>query len=319
MTLKTPARSPFLKTSFSAVFFFGCIGLISLAVFFTAFGMLAVTLGRSGAGAYFLLRAKNMQNKGLENPGVIEYLDWAIILNPQSSEAFHRRCLHHSIRNNDPRAIQDCSRSLELNPKNYLAYLHRGHAYYRSGNYWNAILDYGQVIEKNSSYSGEASYWKGLCYYSMGLYDFAAQDIRQAINKGYETEDSYLWLGWAETRAGDYPSAITSFNKVLNRAHHHIEALVGRGLAYASGGNTNQGLRDMNTALDLDPNNAFIYFNRATVHELMKRYDLAIGDLETVLQTGSDAELHERALFRLKEIRKRLNQTCVPRGAVLRY
>jgi hypothetical protein len=119
MTLKTPARSPFLKRSFSAVFFFGCIGLISLAVFFTAFGMLAVTLGRSGAGAYFLLRAKNMQNKGLENPGVIEYLDWAIILNPQSSEAFHRRCLHHSIRNNDPRAIEDCSRSLDLDPKNY--------------------------------------------------------------------------------------------------------------------------------------------------------------------------------------------------------
>lgn len=292
-----------------AVFFFGCIGLVSLAVFFMAFGILVGTVGRSGAGAYFLLRAKNLQNKGVADEGVIEYLDWAIALNPQAGEAYHRRCLQYSFLKDDRQAILDCSRSVELEPKNNLAYLHRGHAYYRLENYWEASRDYGQAAQAEGAYSAEASFWKGLSQYEMGLYALAAQDIRKAVEKGYEVHDLYLWLGWAEMKMGEYTSAADSFDIFLQDSPGDIEGLVGRGLSYAWAGNTAEGLTDMNTALSLDESSAFAYLNRAVVHELMKRYDLAIADLETVLKIGGDEDLLRQAEVRLKAIRRLLNQT----------
>ena len=70
-------------------------------------------------------------------------------------------------------AIEDCSKAIELNPENAIAYYNRGGAKLRQENYRGAIEDYSKVIELNPEFV--------IAYYNRGNARYALEDYRGAI------------------------------------------------------------------------------------------------------------------------------------------
>lgn len=53
------------------------------------------------------------------------------------------------------RALADFNKSIELNPKRFYAYLHRGHLYMKRAKYREALADYRMALEIGSPYDSE--------------------------------------------------------------------------------------------------------------------------------------------------------------------
>jgi len=64
-------------------------------------------------------------------------------------------------------AVEDYTRSLELNPSNIKTYNNRGYSYAKSGNYEAAIADYDQAIQLDPSNS-HAYHNRGISFDKLG-------------------------------------------------------------------------------------------------------------------------------------------------------
>jgi tetratricopeptide (TPR) repeat protein len=61
-------------------------------------------------------------------------------------------------------------------------------------------------------------------------------------------------------------------------------------------------LDDYNKALELDPNDAYFYFNRGLIYQLQNDPTKAVADFQKVLQIGEDADLLKNAQTKLDEL-----------------
>lgn len=64
-------------------------------------------------------------------------------------------------------AVEDYTRSLELNPSNIKTFNNRGYSYAKSGNYEAAIADYDQAIQLDPSNS-HAYHNRGISFDKLG-------------------------------------------------------------------------------------------------------------------------------------------------------
>ena len=78
------------------------------------------------------------------------------------------------------RAIQDFSRTLELQPDDPKAYIGRGLVYTALGQYERAIQDLSRALELQPDLP-EAYIIRGLVYAALGQYERAIQDFEQAL------------------------------------------------------------------------------------------------------------------------------------------
>ena len=86
-------------------------------------------------------------------------------------------------------AIQDYKKAVELNPKDAMAYYHRGIAYAAKGQYDLAIQDYSKAIELIPKLS-MAYYNRGKAQDAKGHFDLAIQDfIEKLVNVGKSADE----------------------------------------------------------------------------------------------------------------------------------
>lgn len=279
-----------------------CLAFFALAAAQLSFGLLGSTAVRQAAGAYLLFRARTYQERGLVDPGVVRYLDWAAALTPSSAEIYFRRCLQQAALGEDRLAVKDCSRTLEIQPNRSDALLHRAHAYFRLGAYAYALEDYTSLVE-GGEWVGEACYWQGHTALKLGLASQAVHGFDCALSYADDPGDSLLWLGWAETLSGNPLAAIAAFDKIILNEGENLDALIGRGTAYAGGGSSQEAKQDLNAAIRLDPVYPLGYFHRARLYTSEGDLDRAAADLELALAYCQENELCSEAETLLREIR----------------
>lgn len=78
------------------------------------------------------------------------------------------------------RAIEDFSRSLQIEPSNPRAWYYRGTAHMLDRNLDRAVKDFKRAIDLRPDH-GLAYLARGVCYEEMGFRDAAARDIRSAL------------------------------------------------------------------------------------------------------------------------------------------
>jgi dipeptidyl aminopeptidase/acylaminoacyl peptidase len=88
-------------------------------------------------------------------------------------------------------AISFFSKAIEINPKYFKAYLNRGNAYRRKGQFDQAILDYNKTLEINPK-SAEAHYHRAIAQCLKKEYDKSWQDINKAQDLGYKIPSEFL-------------------------------------------------------------------------------------------------------------------------------
>jgi len=82
------------------------------------------------------------------------------------------------------KCAMDYNKAIKLNPKLAQAYLNRGFAKAKLGDYKGAIEDYNKGIKINPKYAG-AYFWRGLIKLDMGQKDSGCLDLSKARELGH--------------------------------------------------------------------------------------------------------------------------------------
>jgi DnaJ family protein C protein 7 len=132
-------------------------------------------------------------------------------------------------------------------------------------------------------------------YYFKGEYDLAKREINNLIKQGFN-DNKFIKLKKniesidnAKTRANNffknqnYDKAIQEYNELLNfdpeNKNFMSIILTNRALCYKKKGNNMEALKDVDQAIEYNPNYSTAYIRRALVYEELKMFDDAKSDL----------------------------------------
>ena len=176
----------------------------------------------------------------------------------------------------DPQAIQDYKKSLEYNPNLDTALGHLASIYVSTGKYDDALELYDRSIRLKEK-RAELGLWdfhtwdgRGQCYYKLGEYEKAIQDLNKAIGVGRRPIlPGYLYLGKTYLAMGDDSKAVEYFEKVTGICTDAI------------------GKIDKGEHVWLYPSEDYALYNiRGLAYIELEEYDKAISDFEKAIELG---------------------------------
>ena len=150
------------------------------------------------------------------------------------------------------RAISDCTKAIELNPKLAEAYNNRGVAYGKLGQHTQAISDYNKAIELNPKYAAAYSN-RGNVYGKLGQHTQGISDYNKAIELNPKYAEAYYNRGIAYGKLGELPQAIADFSKAIELDPKLADAYSNRGLVYAALGKSGEAKKDLLKAVEFNP------------------------------------------------------------------
>jgi len=182
----------------------------------------------------------------------IKELTRAIDLNPSEPDNFHRRGWAYYELNKYEKAIEDITKAIDLKSDNPYSYHLRGWANYKLKKYEKALKDTKKAIELNSNEprffdlikaiedatkvnKPECTYLEKIKKYFFNEdYEKTIRQCNEAINSNKEIADYYLYRGLSK----QYSNKVYKNNSILN---------------------------DFNIAIDLDPDDPYIWSLRGSL------------------------------------------------------
>lgn len=210
----------------------------------------------------------------------------SIELNTAYADPYFNRgnCYLDSVPGN---AIGDYSKGLSMKPDYFRGYKYRADAYAALGKYDSAIADYSRAIELSpqyyAAYNNRSNAWA-----KKGNFDKVIEDCNKAIELSPKYTEAWFNLGQAFASKGDFKSAINSFDKACLYSQNNYAAIYNRGLANASIGDFASALKDLGLAISIKPNEPSTYLNRALLYLNTGKKQLACGDLDTAMKLGDN-------------------------------
>ena len=112
------------------------------------------------------------------------------------------------------RAVADFDMVIQLDPKQWKAYLDRGRAYYEKGDHDRAIADLDKAIQL-SAQDAHVYNLRGIAYARKGDSAHSIADFSKAIEIDPDNDFGYFNRGIAYSQNGDYDRAILDFDKTI--------------------------------------------------------------------------------------------------------
>jgi tetratricopeptide (TPR) repeat protein len=147
------------------------------------------------------------------------------------------------------KALADCSRAVELDPKLSDAWSGRGIAYIELGQPEKAIADLSRAIELDPTF---AEFWS---------------------NRGY-----------ACNRLGQYDRAVADCSRAIELDPKFAKAWLNRGAAYGHLGESDKAVADYSRAIELNSKNAVVWSHRGDTYRTLKQYDKAVADYSRAIE-----------------------------------
>ncbi len=187
-------------------------------------------------------------------------------------------------------AIKHAKQGIALNPQYAPNWYWMGIAYYRKGNYDEAIPAFKKVIDlKPDEAQYQSSYHHlGAAYYMKGNYDESIRDLNKAIELKPTDSDLLRIRGWAYYMKGNYDESIRDLNKAIELKPTDSDSLRIRGWSYYFKGNYNEAMKDFNKAIENTNQN-----NKVALQDALrgKAFSyLGLGDKETALNLIKQAK-----------------------------
>ena len=142
---------------------------------------------------------------------------------PDDFEALNNRGFARIYTGDYDGAIEDCSRSIAINPGSAKAYNNRGLARLFTGAFDEAILDFNQAITINPRYVDAYSN-RGLAWSQKEDYPRAIADCTEALHLNPRSAKALYSRGFARDRQGDPGGAMRDYIQVLRINPGYIEA-----------------------------------------------------------------------------------------------
>ncbi|MBN1104334.1 MAG: tetratricopeptide repeat protein [Deltaproteobacteria bacterium] len=120
------------------------------------------------------------------------------------------------MKNRPDRALEECAKAVELDPKNHQSY-----------------------------------YWRGRVYMRLKRYDPALEDFRTAVRLKPDYREAHDNLGWLYERKRQYDEALSHLSRSIQLAPNHAWAYYHRAMVLYSKGDVGRALEDARKACEL--------------------------------------------------------------------
>jgi serine/threonine-protein kinase len=176
-------------------------------------------------------------------------------------------------------AIDDYTAAIQLQPDYVNAYVNRGSVRADQGDEQGAITDYTEAIQRNPNL---AAAYLNRCLSRSNINDHqgAIADCSQAISLQPNSVLAYQNRGLVRRRIGDFTGAIEDFNIAIRLAPDDPDPYYNRGLARYELGDQMGAIADYTEAIQRNPDHVFAYYDRALVHKELGQIEEAIADLQ---------------------------------------
>ena len=158
------------------------------------------------------------------------------------------------------------------NEKNSIisALLDEGKHFLYQKKYKEALSSFDDVLSKNPG-EADAYFGKAMAYYETGDYDNAEIQFKQVISIDFNHVKSCIGLGGVYLKKENYDKVIEYSNKAINIDPSQAEAYYIRGIASYNKGKEDEGLADFKKCLDIDPSFAESSEIKSWIREIEKR------------------------------------------------
>ena len=120
----------------------------------------------------------------------IDHFSKATELEPGFADAYFGRALIYLVQPRYDRAIEDCTKSINLKPSAN-AYFTRAQVYLMTDEYKSAVKDYSETIKLEPGYLAKAYYLRGLANLYLEKWQDAKSDLTEARNQGLDIVTSF--------------------------------------------------------------------------------------------------------------------------------
>jgi tetratricopeptide (TPR) repeat protein/uncharacterized caspase-like protein len=227
----------------------------------------------------------------------------AIELDPKDDIAFNNRGLAKAGLQDYSGSIEDYSKAIELKPERADYYCNRGSSKSDIQDFLGAIADYSKAIELDPSY---AMTWnnRGNTKYAMKDFQGALKDYSKAIV--LEPKNAMFWKNRATYKYAmkDYHGAIEDWSKAIELNPKDSKAWNNRGGAKSDLQDYKGAIEDYSKVIEFNPKDATAYYNRAGTKSIMQDHKGAIEDYSKAIEVDPKSA----EAFSNRGVAKRLSQ-----------
>jgi protein O-mannosyl-transferase len=189
------------------------------------------------------------------------------------------------------RAIEDYSKSIDINPKYGSAVLNRGKAKVSLGDFKGALDDFNKAIEINPE-NVIAFVERGSVKSDFGDLQGALNDYNKAIEINPKDETAFYNRGIIKYTFGDKQGALNDFNKAIQINPQYANAFNNRGSLKSNLGDEEDAIHDYDKAIEINPKNVYALKNRGTLKSILGDKYGAILDFSKAIEINSkDAQI----------------------------
>ncbi|MDJ1499219.1 tetratricopeptide repeat protein [Xanthocytophaga agilis] len=190
-------------------------------------------------------------------------------------------------------ALHSINQAISLDTLGSNAYFLRARIYYFQEKYAEALRDMNKVflLKKNTLKSYE-HYWRGLVYSAMDAFDNALTDYNKAIQLEPSESTYYADRALVLSAIGENSSALQDINQAmqLEKENDHTYLILIRASLLNDEGQYEQAIRDCDTVITAQPENALAYCMRGFAHKGLRQTPKALADFTKALSLEPDME-----------------------------
>jgi lipoprotein NlpI len=205
----------------------------------------------------------------------------AIEINPKDARAFYGRGNAWRAKGHNDRAIADYNEAIRLDPKDAYAFVGRGYAWLVKGDNDKAIADYDEAIRLDPK-NAPAFVDRSIAWLGKGDNDPAIADSAEAMRIDRKDAHAFATHGLALNARGDSDGAIADYNEAIRIDPKLVGAHIDRGAAFLANGSLADAQTDFAQANAVDPKYAFAVL-WLDLTERRNRLPSRLADLKTKL------------------------------------
>ncbi len=240
-------------------------------------------------------------------------LTTAINMKRKFLEAYQARQVVYMEMEEYEKALEDCKKCLKLK-EDEKAYYNLAQAYEKLGMDSEAEQAYKMSLQENRRVvSTHFSYAQLL--YRLEKFDNAGIEVTQVLQLDPRHLDGLLLQGQVLAAQGDYLKASDQLSMASVEYPDEPQIYIDRGDINNKLNQPVYAIIDYSKAIELDPENAVIYYKRAGAYEEIREYEKALLDYDKLLAMskydGTAQRLHQEATDRIFELNREENRPKV--------
>lgn len=162
-------------------------------------------------------------------------------------------------------------------------FLEQGMSQLKKNEFNSAIKSFREGLANNPEQPELYYYGLANCYYYMENYEFATREIENVIAIDNNHRDSYWLMARIYSKEGELKKSIEYFSKAISIGSNSM-LLASRGYTYIELEEYKLALKDLNNAINQNPNDKFALSNRGLLEVKLKMFQEAKIDLQKSMQ-----------------------------------